>query len=212
MGSSGSGKSTLLHLIAGLSRPNAGSVLVEGRDITRLSDAELTDFRRRRIGIVFQSLNLIPSLSAEENIALPLRADGAPAEKFARVDELIDRLGLVDRRTHRPDQMSGGEQQRVAMARSLVYNPAIVLADEPTGNLDSINTERICRLLRNFNEEDKSTIVVVTHEPAVAIWADRVVLLRDGQLIDTLSTAEFEKPHELAARYHELMEVRQVAG
>jgi putative ABC transport system ATP-binding protein len=204
MGASGSGKSTLLHLLAGLTRPNAGRVLVEGEDLAKLSDKDLTLLRRRRIAIIFQSLNLVPTLTAWDNVALPLEADGAPAEAYRRIDGLLERLGLTERRKHRPDALSGGEQQRVAIARAMVNEPALILADEPTGSLDSANRGVICRLLRRLRDEDDRSIVMVTHEPEVAIWADRVVVLKDGRLHGEFSTAEFENSAELAARYHAL--------
>lgn len=207
MGASGSGKSTLLHLMAGLTRPDAGTVLVEGQDLNRLSDRKLTQFRRRRIGLVFQSLNLIPALTAEENIAIPLHADNASRDSYKRIDELVERLGLDSRRKHLPSAMSGGEQQRVAIARALVTDPALVLADEPTGNLDSVNSENICRLLRQLNQEDQRSIVLVTHEPEVAMWADRIVILKDGRLLSELHTSDFSNPQELSSRYHELVDL-----
>lgn len=204
MGASGSGKSTLLHLVAGLTRPDEGRVLVEGQDLALLSDKSLTHFRRRRIGLVFQSLNLIPALTAEENILLPLQASRITDNAQENVDALIARLGLASRRRHRPDALSGGEQQRVAIARALVADPALILADEPTGSLDSVNGENICQLLRQLNEEEKRTVVVVTHEPGVAIWADRIVVLKDGRLLSEFDTTDFDGPQALAAHYHQL--------
>lgn len=205
MGASGSGKSTLLHLMAGLTRPDAGKVYVENQDLETLFDAALTRFRRRRIGLVFQSLNLIPALNVVDNISVPLQADNAPDSAYHRVDELIERLGLAARRDHRPGSLSGGEQQRVAIARALVCDPALILADEPTGSLDSVNSRNICRLLKQLNQEDQRAIVVVTHEPEVAMWADRIVILRDGQLLSELYTAEFANAQALAAAYHDLV-------
>ncbi len=183
MGKSGSGKSTLLHLAAGLTRPDTGNVLVAGDDLAQLDDKPLTLFRRRRIGLVFQSFNLIPTLTARENVALPLTLDGAPSEGGDRAKELLAMLDIASRSEHRPDAMSGGEQQRVAIARALVANPALILADEPTGNLDSANGESVCRLLRDLAEGGR-TIVMVTHEPSVAAFAHRVVVLKDGLLAD----------------------------
>ncbi len=207
MGASGSGKSTLLHVAAGLTRPDGGRVLIDGTELSAMSDGQITRFRRRKIGLVFQAFNLIPSLTAEENIALPLLADGQSARIEARMQPLIDRLGLGSRRHHRPDALSGGEQQRVAIARALITNPAVILADEPTGSLDSINGQNICRLLQELCEEQQRTIVVVTHEPAVARWAKRIVVMKDGQILTQFPTAQFCNLHELAAHYHDIVNV-----
>jgi len=212
MGASGSGKSTLMHLLAGLTHPDQGMVEVEGQDLSQLSDAQLTHFRRRRIGLVFQALNLIPALNVDENISIPLQADAAPRAAYDRIDELIERLGLSHRRKHRPYAMSGGEQQRVAIARALVYDPALILADEPTGNLDSVNSVNICKTLRQLNEEDQRSIVVVTHEPEVAMWADRIVVLKDGHWLSELRTNQFDSAHSLAMAYHELVESAEPEG
>jgi len=220
MGASGSGKSTLLHLLAGLTSPDEGRVVVDGQDITTLSDTKLTRFRRHRIGLVFQSFNLIPALTAEQNILLPILAEGkrAPAaeepstEDTKEIDTLLELLGLADRRTHRPTELSGGEQQRVAIARALVTQPAVVLADEPTGNLDSRNSQLICEMLRELNETQRRTIVVVTHEPSVAIWADRIVVLQDGRVASEFATREFEGPQSLATHYHQLTAGRAEGG
>lgn len=186
MGASGSGKSTLLHAMAGLTDVDSGTVMVEGRDLATFADAELTRFRRDRVGLVFQSFNLIPVLTAEANVRLPVmhRTDAA-----AKAAGLLERLGLLARRHHKPDALSGGEQQRIAIARALVANPAILLADEPTGSLDSTTGQDLCRLLRGLCTDEGRTIVMVTHEPAVAMWADRVVVLKDGR-----SLAEFPTP------------------
>ncbi|MFT3788128.1 MAG: ABC transporter ATP-binding protein [Tepidisphaeraceae bacterium] len=187
MGASGSGKSTLLHATAGLTDINSGTISVEGRSLAGLSDAALTKFRRRRIGLVFQAFNLVPTLTAEDNIRLPAVERAGLDE---RVDALLDRLGIAVRRRHRPDALSGGEQQRVAIARALVTEPAIVLADEPTGSLDSATGQSICHLLRELCEEQGRTIVVVTHEQAVAKWAQRVVTLRDGRVMSDILQAD----------------------
>lgn len=199
MGPSGSGKTTLLHLIAGLCSASAGTVSIDDTDITKLSDKQLTLFRRRSIGIVFQSFNLIPTLTAEENILLPVLAGHASFQgnfKHA-LDELLERLDLTTRRHHFPETLSGGEQQRVAIARALLpdYSTAsqgsLLLADEPTGNLDSVNSDIICRLLRDLCNERHHTMIVITHEPAVARWADRIITLKDGQIdSDKLATAQ----------------------
>lgn len=197
MGASGSGKSTLLHAMAGLTDVDSGRVLVDGQDLAELPDAQLTRFRGRRIGLVFQTFNLIPVLSAEDNIRLP--ALGMP-ELDARVDALVERLDLGPRRLHRPDALSGGEQQRVAIARALVTEPAIVLADEPTGSLDSTAGQELCRLLYDLSREQQRTIVIVTHEPTVAMWADRVVVLQDG--VDKASFSnESRDPQQISEAY-----------
>jgi len=183
MGRSGSGKSTLLTLLGGVDVPTSGQVLLEGTDLATLSDDDRTLVRRRRIGFVFQAFNLLPILSAEENVALPLELDGVPTsvarERAVRMLELV---GLAGRRTHHPGKMSGGEQQRVAIARALVIEPAILLADEPTGNLDSANGKRITQVLRELVDQHGQTIVMVTHDEAVADQADREIHLLDGQV------------------------------
>jgi putative ABC transport system ATP-binding protein len=204
MGASGSGKSTLLHLMAGLTRPDEGRILVNGENLASMSDRTLTLFRRRHIGLVFQAFNLIPTLSAEENILLPLMLDGrdGPAER-AKVDELLGILGLESRRKHRPDSLSGGEQQRVAIGRALVTDPAVVLADEPTGNLDSTNSRSVCELLRDLCSIHGKTIVMVTHEPTVAAYSSEVAILRDGKLLDRFSTDTLGDGRDLALRYQE---------
>jgi putative ABC transport system ATP-binding protein len=205
MGASGSGKSTLLHVAAGLTPPDEGIVSVDGEDITKMSDGRLTRFRRRRIGIVFQSFNLIPALTAEQNITLPLLTEGRRDLVRERLDPLLARLGLGDRRSHRPDALSGGEQQRVAIARALITDPALVLADEPTGSLDSVSGQNLCRLLRELCDEQRRTIVVVTHEPAVAVWAKRVVVMKDGDVLADFATEPFKDAHALAAHYQDVV-------
>ncbi|EAQ81598.1 ABC transporter ATP-binding protein [Blastopirellula marina] len=207
MGASGSGKSTLLHVMGGLARPDSGDVFVEGERLSSLPDAKLTDFRRRRIGLVFQQFNLIPALTAIENVMLPLMAGGAAANGKSREQAvaLLERLGLGNRLTHRPDAMSGGEQQRVAIARALITDPAIVMADEPTGSLDSANGRAICELLKELNEKEGRTIVVVTHEPAVAAWAGRVVIMKDGAICTEWLADGVQDPHELAGRYQDIV-------
>lgn len=205
MGASGSGKSTLLHVLAGLTTPTEGTVEIEGTHLSQLSDAALTRFRRRRIGLVFQAFNLIPTLSAEDNITLPLLSENGGANIQQRLDYLLDRLGLSGRRKHRPDALSGGEQQRVAIARALITEPALVLADEPTGSLDSVSGQAICKLLQELCREQKRTIVVVTHEPAVAVWAERIVIMKDGRIVDESDTAPFQDAHSLAAHYQRVV-------
>jgi putative ABC transport system ATP-binding protein len=181
MGPSGSGKSTLLHLLGGIEAPSGGQVLLEGRDLAGLDDDERTLMRRRRIGFIFQSFNLLPSLTSMENVAMPLLLDGRdPREADERAAALLDRVGVGHRKDHLPSQMSGGEQQRVAIARALVIEPAVLLADEPTGNLDSAMSEQVVALLQQLVEEQQQTIVMVTHEPEVAAEARRVIHFRDG--------------------------------
>jgi putative ABC transport system ATP-binding protein len=205
MGASGSGKSTLLHLMAGLTRPDAGRVVIEGRDLSEMSDYELTLFRRRRIGLVFQAFNLIPTLTARDNVLLPALADGRGAAAGRSLGGLLERLGLTSRGRHRPDALSGGEQQRVAIARAMLNDPSIILADEPTGSLDSVTGQGICNLLKELCEKHQRTIVVVTHEPAVAAWAERIVVLRDGRVLDEFPAAEFRDVQHLAAHYQEIV-------
>jgi putative ABC transport system ATP-binding protein len=188
MGPSGSGKSTLLHLLAGLDRPDAGTVEVDGVELTRMNDSELTQFRRSRLGFVFQFFNLLPMLSAEENVILPLRIARRQLDR-AWVDEVIRAVGLEHRRDHRPAALSGGEQQRVSIARALVTRPAVVFADEPTGNLDSVHGHEILELLHESVHAYGQTIVLVTHDPRVAGYADRVLFLADGRIVRELGTA-----------------------
>ena len=181
MGPSGSGKSTLLHLMGGLDRPTAGDILVGERIISQMADDQVTLFRRTQIGFVFQFFNLLPTLTALENITLPFVLDGRPRAKAAqRAQSLLDKVGLAHRRSHLPEAMSGGEIQRLAIARALAFEPPIILADEPTGNLDSKNGEIVLNLLRRINQEDRCTVVMVTHSPEAAKVGDRTICLRDG--------------------------------
>lgn len=213
MGASGSGKSTLLHAMAGLTRIDEGRIVVQGQDLSALSDRKLTLFRRRRIGLVFQAFNLIPALTAEENITLPIVSDGRDeSEVKDRLESLLGRLGIAGRREHRPDALSGGEQQRVAIARALITEPAVVLADEPTGSLDSVTGQAICRLLKELCGEQGRTIVMVTHEPAVAAWADRVAIVKDGRILTGFSTSDFRDAHALAAHYQDVVNDPAAAG
>jgi putative ABC transport system ATP-binding protein len=185
MGPSGCGKSTLLHLIGGLDRPTTGSVSIDGKDIFKMKDEELTELRRRKMGFVFQFFNLIPVLSAVENAALPLILDGIkPEAAQARAAEWLERNQMGDRLTHRPDQLSGGQQQRVAIARAIVSEPLMLLADEPTGNLDSRSSDEIASLLRQAVTDWGRTILIVTHDPRIAAYADRIVFLKDGKVVD----------------------------
>jgi putative ABC transport system ATP-binding protein len=179
MGPSGSGKSTLMHVLAGLDKPTAGTVTIAGEEITSLDDRALTMLRRKHIGFVFQFFNLLPMLTAEENVVLPLTISGTKAEQ-RWLDELLERVGLAKRRDHRPSELSGGEQQRVAIARALITRPTILFADEPTGNLDSKTGGEILELIRSSVDEYGQTIVMVTHEPRAASIADRVLFLADG--------------------------------
>jgi putative ABC transport system ATP-binding protein len=185
MGPSGSGKSTLMHLLAGLDRPTSGDVYIDGTKITDLGDTELTKLRRAHIGFIFQFFNLLPMLTAEENILLPLSIAGRKAdpERFA---ELIAKVGLGDRLAHRPAELSGGQQQRVAIARALVSRPTVMFADEPTGNLDSTTSSEILELLRGSVDAYAQTTVMVTHDPRAAAIADRILFLADGQIINDL--------------------------
>ena len=188
MGPSGSGKSTLLHLIGGLDRPTEGQVLVDGRIISQMADDEVTLFRRTRIGFVFQFFNLLPTLAAVENVMLPLILDGrSSAESNLRAKTLLERVGLEGRRDHLPEELSGGEMQRLAIARALAFNPPILLADEPTGNLDSKNGEAILQLMRRINQEEHCTVVMVTHDREAAGYGDRIVHLRDGVIEEVQS-------------------------
>jgi putative ABC transport system ATP-binding protein len=182
MGPSGSGKSTLMHLLAGLDRPTSGSVIVDGAELAGLDDKRLTQLRRDRLGFVFQAYNLVPVLTALENITLPLTLAGRKPDQ-AWLDRLIDTVGLRDRLTHRPSELSGGQQQRVAVARALVHRPAVLFADEPTGNLDSHASEEVLSLLRQAVDEFDQTVIMVTHEAQAASVADRLVVLRDGQVV-----------------------------
>ncbi len=185
MGPSGSGKSTLMHILAGLDKPTSGDVEIDGTSITKLSDAELTKLRRRHIGFVFQFFNLLPMLNAEENVLLPLSIAGAKPEKEF-YENLLQNVGLADRRKHRPSELSGGQQQRVAIARALVSRPTVVFADEPTGNLDTTTGGEILDLLRNSVDGYGQTTVIVTHEARAASYADRVLFLADGLIVRDL--------------------------
>lgn len=181
MGPSGSGKSTLLHLLGGLDLPSEGEIVLGGRRLAHLSDDDITVVRRRQVGFIFQFFNLLPTLTAAENVALPLLIDGRSLDEYhARIDELLTLVGLGERQDHKPDQLSGGQQQRVAIARALITDPLIILADEPTGNLDSDSGIEILELLRRASRQNQQTIVMVTHDSKAADYADRVVRLRDG--------------------------------
>jgi putative ABC transport system ATP-binding protein len=190
MGPSGSGKSTLLHMLGGVDTPSDGEILLEGTDLGSLDDDERTLMRRQRLGFIFQSFNLLPAFTAEENVSLPLDLSGIPSsEARRRAAEMLDLVGMSHRRTHVPSALSGGEQQRVAIARALVMRPALLLADEPTGNLDTKHSRQITGLMRRLVDDDGQTIVMVTHDEGVAAQADRIVRLRDG-LIETEETVQ----------------------
>ncbi len=198
MGPSGCGKSTLLHLIGGLDRASAGKVWIDGRDLSQLDDTQLTELRRRKIGFVFQFFNLIPVLNAVENTALPLILDGAqPDEARAKAADWLRDVGLVDRLHNRPDQLSGGQQQRVAIARALVAEPMLVLADEPTGNLDSRASDEIAVLLRRVADDWGRAVLMVTHDPRIAAYADRIIFLKDGRIADETKLNGNREPGEM---------------
>ena len=188
MGPSGSGKSTLMHILAGLDQPTEGTVTIAGLEISSMSDGELTRLRRRHIGFVFQFFNLLPMLTAEENIVLPLSIAGEKTDR-AWVEELLETVGIADRRTHRPSELSGGQQQRVSIARALLPRPTVLFADEPTGNLDSGTSRDVLELLRNSVDELGQTIVMVTHDPQAATQADRILFLADGRIVKETSAS-----------------------
>ena len=193
MGPSGSGKSTLLHLLGGLDNPSQGEITLANKQLSKLSEKQATLARRHNVGFVFQFFNLLPTLTAEENILLPVIIDGKDPHKYTeRLDRILALVGLEERRRHKPDQLSGGEQQRVAIARALITQPAILLADEPTGNLDSKTGTAIMELLRKSADELNQTVIVVTHDPKAAAYASRVVFLRDGSI-----ATSFEPPKEM---------------
>ena len=181
VGPSGSGKSTLMHILGGVDRPTSGQVIIGGTDIGKLDESNLAIFRRRQIGLIYQFYNLIPILTVEENMTLPLLLDNRKPDK-AFLKELVEKLGLTKRVKHLPNQLSGGQQQRVSIGRALINHPALLLADEPTGNLDSENTKEIMTLLRKFNNETKQTVIIITHDERIAMSADRVITIEDGQI------------------------------
>jgi putative ABC transport system ATP-binding protein len=210
MGPSGSGKSTLLHLLGGLDRPSSGEITIAGQPLSILNDNKATLLRRRNVGFVFQFFNLLPTLNAEENIALPLIIDGQGLRKHRqRIAALLELVGLTEWRHHRPDQLSGGQQQRVAIARALVTEPAILLADEPTGNLDSKASTAIMDLLRQSCDELGQTIIIVTHDARAAAYSDRIVFLRDGAVLAEICPA---KSASLADRVAEVMHTIEQYG
>jgi putative ABC transport system ATP-binding protein len=196
MGPSGSGKSTLMHILAGLDKPTAGMVTIDGVDLGTLDDKKLTELRRDKVGFIFQSFNLLPVLTARENIELPLRIAGRDVDAAWR-DKIVDTVHLGDRLTHHPSELSGGQQQRVAVARALISKPAVVFADEPTGNLDSQSSTEVLRLLRQSVDELGQTVVMVTHDANAAAIADRVVVLDDGKIVHDGSAGTADEVHDL---------------
>ena len=182
VGASGSGKSTLLHLIGGVDRPTSGKVYVNGQDIYKFDDDKLAIFRRRQVGLIYQFYNLIPILNVEENITLPLALDGRTPDK-TKLNEMIKLLGLEARKNHLPNELSGGQQQRTSIGRALITNPSIILADEPTGNLDSKSSDEIVALLKKTNKELKQTIIMITHNMEIAACADRIIKIEDGKIV-----------------------------
>ena len=181
VGPSGSGKSTLFHILGGVDTPTSGEVIISGTDIGKLNENNLAIFRRRHIGLIYQFYNLIPILNVEENMTLPILLDGKKPDKKLLKD-LVEKLGLKDRIKHLPNQLSGGQQQRVSIGRALINHPALLLADEPTGNLDSKNSKEIISLLRKFNRENNQTVIIITHDERIALSADRVITIEDGQI------------------------------
>lgn len=182
VGASGSGKSTLLHLIGGVDRPTSGKVFIDGKDIYKFNDDELAIFRRRQVGLIYQFYNLIPILNVEENITLPLALDGRTPDK-TKLNDMIKLLGLEARKNHLPNELSGGQQQRTSIGRALITNPSIILADEPTGNLDSKSSDEIVALLKKSNKEFKQTIIMITHNMEIAKCADRIIKIEDGKIV-----------------------------
>ena len=189
VGPSGSGKSTLLHILGGVDSPTSGEVIISGTDISRLNEEKLAIFRRRQIGLIYQFYNLIPILNVEENMTLPILLDGRKPDQ-ALLADLVEKLGLRERLNHLPNQLSGGQQQRVSIGRALMNHPALLLADEPTGNLDSANSKEIVSLLRKFNKENKQTVIIITHDERIALSADRVITIEDGRITRDCFRAE----------------------
>ena len=193
VGPSGSGKSTLLHILGGVDTPTSGLVNIAGTDISRLDETKLAIFRRRHIGLIYQFYNLIPILNVEENMTLPILLDGKTPDRTL-LNNLVEKLGLADRLKHLPNQLSGGQQQRVSIGRALMNNPALLLADEPTGNLDTENSKEIVSLLRRFNKENNQTVIIITHDERIALSADRVITIEDGKITRDSKNAEVSAP------------------
>lgn len=209
MGASGSGKSTLLHLLGCLDEPNSGDLTIENEAVDSLSDKRLTMLRRRKIGFIFQFFNLIPVLTADENIGLPLLIDGQKMKVIQPlIDEILKITGLTERRNHYPDELSGGQQQRVAIGRALITKPAIILADEPTGNLDSVTGKEIMKLLRHSCDQLKQTIILVTHAPKDAVFADRIIFLKDGLIADETVPEEKISADVIADKLQEISDFK----
>jgi putative ABC transport system ATP-binding protein len=205
MGPSGSGKSTFLHLLGGLDAATSGEIILDGQSMSNLSDDDMAVLRRQKIGFVFQFFNLMPTLTATENVALPLLIDGLDVTKHqSRIAELLAQVGLGERQHHKPNQLSGGQQQRVAIARALVTNPVIVLADEPTGNLDSQSSREVLTLLRKMADTEQQTIIMVTHDAHAASFADRILILRDGLIIHEIAEGEARTTQTIRAIMSEL--------
>ena len=198
MGPSGSGKSTLMHCMAGLDSATSGSAFIGNTDMSRLSDRDITNLRRDRLGFIFQSFNLVPTLTAAENITLPSDIAGKKVDQ-GWFDEVTTRLGLTERLSHRPAELSGGQQQRVACARALVSRPEIIFGDEPTGNLDSNSSHEVLQILRTAVDQDNQTVVIVTHDAKAASFADRVVFLADGRLVHEMRQPTMERIHDVMA-------------
>ena len=193
VGPSGSGKSTLLHILGGVDTPISGLVNIAGTDISRLDETKLAIFRRRHIGLIYQFYNLIPILNVEENMTLPILLDGKKPDRTL-LNNLVEKLGLSDRLRHLPNQLSGGQQQRVSIGRALMNNPALLLADEPTGNLDTENSREIVSLLRKFNKENNQTVIIIAHDERIALSADRVITIEDGRITRDSKNAEVSAP------------------
>ncbi len=206
MGPSGSGKSTCLHLVAGLASPTEGKIEIDGDDISHFSDQKLTALRRTKIGFIFQSFNLISTLSVQDNILLPMLSAGLTPD-MNRLLSIVNHLGIADKLNRYPHSLSGGEQQRVAIARALLPQPSIILADEPTGSLDTVSGQQLCKLLVQFCKDESCTILMVTHEPSVAMWAHKTLVLRDGKLIKTLINKDFHNVHDFASAYQDILNI-----
>ena len=207
VGASGSGKSTLLHLIGGVDRPTSGKVLIDGKDIYKYNDDELAIFRRRQVGLIYQFYNLIPILNVEENITLPLSLDNREINK-QKLDELIKVLGLESRRKHLPNELSGGQQQRTSIGRAMITNPAIILADEPTGALDSKSARQLLEIMEDMNTKMKATILIVTHDPLSASYCSKILFLKDGKIFNRIEKGEKQRKEF----YNEILDVLALLG